>query len=515
MHRLIGDRKEVDNVPLGVKGLGKWVVLCLAISLIVMGAQAPKLRAYQGFGSPTAEMLPEHSAPRKEIHRLRVVNAPNGPIELSFDQGRSWTLIGRVTKAATASEPNGYRASGWAKLGTVAATASYAIHLKVDHVADNPDFPAGRGVLVSIIPRDFATPPKKFAGYVPSANGIYTNISAGTWLFGPWSPFVGDSVYLQPGGKGSLKPLPKGYQPTVGDALVIPVMQPVGMPKWVSFENKYGGMVRLAAADGKEKIIATVLRPVAGIGRFAGTPSSGPGGINTNHTGTITISTAPFANSYGEANQGGFQIIPAYHANDAETSYIRWKTQWIVVGPINALDPSPEGIGPLFLGYLRPVNLPQDPAAGYRVEIRRKGGEWESFPPMKGLDYQVLMDVTDVRILFPERLLARPTEMPEAPKVKAHPTQVTENIGPAGTAEPGALVELWVDGRLAVSAYASAGGDFALPAFQLPKGEHRLQLRSIRPSGARSELSPPVIVRAVRVSLLARLVSAVKGVVKK
>jgi hypothetical protein len=72
----------------------------------------------------------------------------------------------------------------------------------------------------------------------------------------------------------------------------------------------------------------------------------------------LCISTSPVGTI------GGFQIIPRDHAMSPEMTFARIKTQWMVVGPLWALDPSWEGLPPLFTDYFYPAFSPAFTAEG-------------------------------------------------------------------------------------------------------------------------------------------------------
>src|SRR5690606_28333252 len=94
-------------------------------------------------------------------------------------------------------------------------------------------------------------------------------------------------------------------------------------------------------------------------------------------------STSP----YGKI--GSFQIVPADHAMSPETHYVREQTQWMVIGPVSALDPSWEGVAPLYSDFLRPrydkADLDDDVMEGllgrFRFDVKKRGKtEWEPMP---------------------------------------------------------------------------------------------------------------------------------------
>ena len=179
-----------------------------------------------------------------ETHRIRVVNAAEGPVEVSSDAGKTWQLVGRVTAPATQSL-TGYLASGYAPPGTIAATAVHGLRIRVG------DLTSAYPKMVNILPREFAQTLKTFGGHVAGDSGIYTNIPTGTGIFRELSPYVGNRVYLEGDG---LTPLPVNYVPHPGDTLLIVVKRPVNPLTQVVFQNKTGGDVTATYADGTTRI---------------------------------------------------------------------------------------------------------------------------------------------------------------------------------------------------------------------------------------------------------------------
>jgi len=358
-----------------------------------------------------------------EIYRLRVVNDAGGKIAGSRDGGKTWTALGHVLRFTQKVNPRGFAASTWAPIGTVAATAVNAIHIKSDH-----DPQTDRAVIFSLAPREFSE--RGGGAYETSLSpdsSIYTDLPGGEGIFGGgWAPFVGNLVGLETA--GGLEPLPRGYIPKRGDAMVIRVVRPARYPSQMIFENRFQGLITLQYPDGSAEIIGTVLRPVAGVGRFPGTFFAGIGRIRANHPGVIDISTSP------QDRIGGFQIIPAKHAMDPGTVYIRANTQWMVVGPVCATEPSWEGVAPLFLQYLQPAYRAQDLRdpdweakllSHFLVEAKLKG-EWGPMPafdlgaaregPLPHWADTALLYVEGFRIWFPLPLESPEQQVPAASK---------------------------------------------------------------------------------------------------
>ncbi len=321
---------------------------------------------------PSLEVAAENAAPGPEVFRIRVDNRADGAIEVSRDGGAGWLTIGHVTAPATAVNPAGYTASQWAHDSAIAASAVNALHVKV---ANEPQ--TGRGVVFSLVPAGTVLGAAKGRG----STAIATDIPGGEGIFGGgFAPPVNSPVAVE---RDGLQPLAADYVPSEGDLIVIRALEPPDRITWLDFDNSFGGLITARYVGGREKAIGTVLRPVVGIGRFAGTLDAAPGRIRANHPGVIDISTSPLGMI------GGFQIVPSGHADSPEISYIRTGTQWMVVGPISATDPTWEGIAPLFSGYLSPSYRPDDLQhedwmrrllSRCQVQVRFGAGDWELMP---------------------------------------------------------------------------------------------------------------------------------------
>lgn len=344
-----------------------------------------------------------------EVYRIKVQNIISGEVSVSENKGESWKKLGMVLYPTNRVSNSGYTASKWVKDGTVAAVAVNAIHIKTDY-----NFADDKGVIFSIVPKNLMKVPEYYNSYVSPNSSIYVDLEAGEGIFGGgYSPYVGNEVMVDEGGK--LLPIGKGYVPKVGDTLVVQVLRPRRYPKEVVFENRFGGRVTLLYPEGEGKIIGVVLKPVLGVGRFQGTQYTGVGRIRANHTAVICVSTAPMGKT------GGFQIIPAAHGMSREMILARTLTQWMVVGPPKASDPSPEGVAPLYQYFIAPVYSKDDLdkedweeklLSRFLVDIRLEGDDSWRPMPLYILDpdlrkslprwaNRALEDVTHFRILFP------------------------------------------------------------------------------------------------------------------
>lgn len=330
-----------------------------------------------------------------ETHRIRVVNSVDGAIQVSEDGGKKWHLIGRVTAPATESLM-GYSAAGYAKPGTVAATAVHGLRIRVGD-SGTPD-----PLLINILPREFAQTPKLFGGHVSGLSGIYTTIPVGTSIFRGLSPLVGNPVFLEHGMGSDLQPLPVNYLPQEGDVLEIRVLAPANPLKEVDFDNRAGGDVRVTYADGTTRVLTHVVKPVVGVGRYDGCSYTGVGAVNTNHDGVITISTAPVSTSplfegVGPERRGGFQIQPAFHNAQGDGA---GAPSVLVVGSHKRPDaPEMEGRPPLFYGYFDLAWNPDEPQHSWRTEVQKRHGPWVPMPTLVGSRPLALADVTALRLV--------------------------------------------------------------------------------------------------------------------
>ena len=378
----------------------------LAINLVAPNPAHATIDAH----GPSPEVQAENLVETVEIGRVRLHNIKNGVIEGSRDEGVTWSPIGHILQPVIKVNRRGYNASKYGAIGSVAATAVNAIHLKADQ-----NVPENRGVIWSLAPRaDDAAGRNSLQSEVSPQSAAFTDIPGGAGLFGgPFTPFVGNPIFLDNDRNNELKPLPKGYIPKLGESWVIQVRQPKRFPREIIFENRFGGLITISYRGEKPKPIGQVLRPVVGVGRFVGSYFSDEGRLRANHNGVIDISTSP------RGVVGSFQIVPANHAQSPETYYVREQTQWMVVGPISALDPSWEGTAPLYSQFLRPrfdvadINNPdtfEGLAGRFYFDVLKRGKtEFEPMPrfwllpnkPLPSWANIALRDVEKIRIVFP------------------------------------------------------------------------------------------------------------------
>ena len=394
---------------------------------------------------PSSEVQPEASADKIEVGRLRVENKPNGLIQGSRDGGKTWELIGHALTATTQVNRRGFTASKYGPVATIVATAVNAIHLKAgQNTAED------RGIIWSLAPQsDSQAGRASLQSEISPGSFVQTDIPGGSGIFGgPFTPFVGNPILLERSGSAPAS-LPANYVPKVGDAWTVLILRPKKYPQEIIFENRFGGLITIHYRGEEPHVIGTVLRPVLGVGRFVGSYFSDIGRLRANHNGVIDVSTSP------RGLIGSFQIVPANHAQSPEVHYIRELTQWMVVGPVSALDPSWEGVAPLYSGFLRPRydqdadwNSPDvlDLVGRFRFEVkmRRKDGTISDWQPMPSLWMKpntalptaaatALQDMTQLRIVFPFVFSEPPVRSVQPSAVSSQSQSVTTALSTTST----------------------------------------------------------------------------------
>lgn len=338
------------------------VVLALALSLSARGASADEriieLRVPAHVGEEATARLP----------------------------GGSVVPLGTVRMVPTKTNWPAYTASKWCEPSTVCATAVNAIHMLVG-VED------GRGRILSLVPTVTVAPAAREGAF------FSLDVPGGTGPFGGLAPLVGSPVSIEgPGGERALD-----GPPLEGETLVIRSALPGRPDPWmIDIENRPGGRVVAWGSEGP-RVVARVVRPVGGTGRFGGTDFQKGGRIRASHAGVIDVATAP----RGEV--GGFQIMPLGHALGSQEMKSAWQlTQWMIVAPLPE-DPPLEGRAPLFKASFVPGAQQGDRLEGVwstygrrpLVLCRRAGGPWERLPHVSGRVDDGLMDVTHLRIWYP------------------------------------------------------------------------------------------------------------------
>ena len=324
------------------------------------------------------------AASEREIFEIHLPFERGAEVRAVLPDGRTWTL-GHVLELPERTRWPSYTASAWGTPGTVTASAVNAAHILIG-VED------GQGRTMSVLPRETIAPA---AG--PGA-AIVLDCRAGESFFGAWAPPAGAEITVKSGSE--THPLHEKL-PEEGDILIFKVSER-DAPYMVDFENRPGGRV-VAYSRSSADVIARVIRPLGGVGRFEGTLYQWGSRVRANHSGVIDVSTS----DYGII--GGFQIIPWDHAiSSAEMQGVWGATQWMVIGPTDGASDM-GGTEPLFAGGLVP-----GPSRGERlwdvwstygrrslVTARLDGGEWTTLPAVSGLAPEALKSITHLRIYFP------------------------------------------------------------------------------------------------------------------
>lgn len=316
-------------------------------------------------------------------HWIRVVNRYGGFVGVRVGDRGPWTRLGRVLRPDRGQlktiGPREFTAADWAASGAVAATAVNAIHCKVAEGEPH-------SVVFSLMPQRYAQGDPQ--SYMDPPSTILLDIAPARGIFAvPWAPYVGSRLFLGDARRNRRQPWPPGHGPALGEEIWIEVVEPAPELRRLDFENRFDGRVTASFSDGASRIVARVLRPICGTGRFGGTTWTGTGRVRANHPGVLCISTGPVG------QVGGIQLIPARHASDPELDYVRTVPVWMVLGPPSPDSPPLEGAWPLFSGALRPGEG--------RLYLRRKEGPWQPSEDMVGKRCGALLDCTALRLDLP------------------------------------------------------------------------------------------------------------------
>ncbi len=319
-----------------------------------------------------------------ELFRLEVPFVEGATVKAIRPNGTT-TQLGTVLALPEHSRWPSYTASKWGRPGCVVASAVNACHLLLDVEEE-------RGRTISLIPARTLAPA---AG--PGA-ALVIDTPAGTGLFGGWAPTVGTPVQvLSP--EGHLDPLNPSHFPVQGDTLVMTVKESSG-PYMVDIENRKGGKVTAWYDGTGNHVLAEVIRPVKGVGRFGGSIFQEGSRLRANHPGVICISTSP------PDQVGGFQILPWTHAHSPEMKNAWELTQWLIIRPLSG---TLEGQEPLFSGQLIPGTAPGEELWDLWSTYGRKSlilarfdnGPWIKLPSKTGRNDKGLEGLTHLRIYFP------------------------------------------------------------------------------------------------------------------
>ena len=217
---------------------------------------------------------------KQESHRFKIINSINGPINISYDKGKTWKTLGIVLSPSSqpirTTSHMDFSAANWAPTSSIAATSVNALHVKVAQWN-------GHAILFSILPKSQA---KSFPTDVMAA--IKTTIIGGETLFGSLAPLVGDHVYLKSRYNDTLQPWPTSHIPQVDDEIIIICKQYCFKPYSIEIDNRFGGSVYWSEPSAKTAI-GLVYRPVLGTGRFDGTFYQTNTSVRANHPGVLCI----------------------------------------------------------------------------------------------------------------------------------------------------------------------------------------------------------------------------------
>ena len=330
-------------------------------------------------------ILTVSSANAERFIELRIPCREGEQVTAKLPEGEVIEL-GAVRMTPSKTNWPAYTASKWASSSTVCATAVNAIHIVI-RVEE------GRGRIISLVPSVTVAP--------AAAQGAFfaLDMHAGSGVFGGYAPLTGSAVTVEHEGVES----PVSDVPAEGDILVIRSLLPDNpMFYMADIENRPAGRVIVYGAEGP-KVIARVMRPVKGVGRFGGSIYQSRGRIRASHSGVICTSTSL------RDTVGGIQIMPLKHALTSPEMLNAWKlTQWMIIAPLPGM-PDLEGTAPLFKSAFVPGAQLDDKLPdmwshyGRRplVLCRRDGGNWERLPEVSGRVDDGLKDVTHLRLYFP------------------------------------------------------------------------------------------------------------------
>ncbi|MCF7935581.1 MAG: hypothetical protein K9L28_04500 [Synergistales bacterium] len=357
--------------------LGKKFIFLLALLVPLLLSFSTAVHARGG----DADRIPEDTL----LYTISIPLQEGAGVTVAMADGAVFPL-GNVVRVPETMKWPAFTASKWGKPGHVAATAVNAIHLLARRRSQ-------RGQILSILPAE------SFAPAAGQSSSVVIEGKGGHGVFGAWAPPVGVPVHCR-FADGTKEPLYSISQLVDAVALEIAVPESPSFG-FVDIENWPGGRVICRDASGTA-VIARVVRPVGGVGRFGGSRYQVPGRLRANHPGVICVSTSP------QGSVGGFQVIPLAHAASSPEMASLWRlTQWLVVG--THMRDSLVGSTPLFSG--RFVSGPGDgeqlwnlwATYGRRslVLCRTVFGPWKPLPVFSGRHDTALSDITHLRLYVP------------------------------------------------------------------------------------------------------------------
>jgi hypothetical protein len=426
-------------------------------------------------GQPTITITPANQP--REFYRLRIINQPGGPIDISTSSGTTWRSLGKVVQPATQAAPASAPLAV-TPVGTVAGVTPDLLLLRLPSVKSQ-----NRALRI-------------LAQGQPAAQGaITTDIPSRGPLFRLVAPAVGSEVSLQRGDR--LEALPAAYSPRPGDRLIIRVA-PVAAaePASVTIENKAGGEVVLATPGGIPRVLGKVKQPLRGVGRYAGTERAGCGRVLSWSPTAVLVSTTgllrrPDAEGKETEERGGFVIQPA----EPNLKGITHPASQLLLEALPEGNARPAVSSFFALGAPPSSGDPFD-TAPTRVEIRVDGGKWEPVPDLRGTidpdklngalesvlgeGRTVKQGITHLRLLYggpvalglERRILLATT--PAAGKPQRGNVTITANVQGEGVS----FVQFLLNGRV-VQLTNQPPYNWYWDTRSEPNGEHLLEIRGL------------------------------------
>lgn len=376
-----------------------------------------------------------------ELHRILIQNYVGGLIQGSKDGGASWTQLGKVLKPATGgvwlpAVDNGVTAFNYLRgPSNIFASAINNIHIRFSDpvgytLPTDPKVQPIEGHGITIAPLEAG--PKPSLDSKGRSRTILTNIPGGTSIYsGEWSPRIGSTVLMGDG--KTFAPIPYNKGPdsrVVAQSQILIITEKAKKEiEYIQFQNVQGGMLYVKRTGETPMQAARVIKPVQGIGRFAG---SGfllqPGQVRANHAGVVDVGTTdvnidpdvPVTNPRAATKLeyfGGFQIVPSFHWNDKAMENAH-KVEWVYVvieklfspSVINRYDQGIEGTYPLFKDGVRAGTGTtyfkfQNDLKWYEINYAQQQGKFRKkdgtvVRHLRGHIPDALHEVTEVKIVF-------------------------------------------------------------------------------------------------------------------